>query len=243
MTCRDIEPLITAYVDGESASADKLLVTSHLDACAPCRLHAERQAAARTVLRARASHLNAPPAPAALRARCRPAMAPAPRRAMLPWALAASVIAAAVVLVTLTTKSTTVLAAQLTVDHLKCFEFPGSPDSDFQTLETNLTRRLGWSVMVPPGSLAAGLTLLTARRCLYADGKVAHLMYRHHNRPVSLFVLPASRHHAVPLEEVKVMGHEAVVWSANQKSYVLIGREPRVELEQLAAYVQKTIVR
>lgn len=241
-SCRDIEPLVTPYVDGDASPSDRAAVASHLEACSPCRRLADHEAAARTVVRARAAALQAAtPAPPSLRAACTPAAAPTPRQAartMLPWALAASVLAAAVVLFTLTTRSTTLLAAQLTVDHVKCFEFPGTPAPDARALEAKLASIFGWHMTVPPGSTDANLSLLTARRCLYADGRVAHLMYRHHDRPVSLFVLPNTER--VP-EEVRVMGHEAIVWSLNRKAYVLIGREPRAELEELAAYVRTTL--
>lgn len=238
--CREIEPLVTAYVDGEATDDDRVRVTSHLETCAPCRAGADRQAAARVVVRTRASALAATAAPASLRARCAAGVQAPPRRGALPWVVAASIPAAALLLVTLTSRSTTLLAAQLTVDHVKCFEFPGTPNQDVRALEASLANRFGWRVAIPPGSVAVGLTLLSARRCLYADGKVAHLMYRHRNRPVSLFVLPNTTRKP---DEVKVMGHEAVVWSSNSKSYVLIAREPRAELEELAAYVQSTIVR
>jgi anti-sigma factor RsiW len=237
--CREIEPLVTAYVDGETTPADRALVTAHLEQCPPCRASAARQSAARAVVRDRARALVAStPPPVALRGRCMPPVRARSIRRALPWAAAASIAAAALLLVTLTTRSATVLAAQLTVDHVKCFEFVGNQPPDVRTLEAKLSNTFGWHVSIPPGSLAAGLTLLTARRCLYADGKVAHLMYRHHQRPVSLFVL--SETPRAP-EEVHVMGHEVVLWSDNQRSYVLIGREPRAELEELAAYVKNTI--
>jgi anti-sigma factor RsiW len=242
MNCRDIEPLVTAYVDAAGTSADRAAVETHLDQCEACRADAERQAAARAVVRRRASVLASPSAPAALRARCANAAAPAPpARGVLPWAVAAALLAAVVLLITFTTRSTTLLAAQLTVDHVKCFEFAGKANPDAHALEASLASRFGWHIVVPPGSVAAGLTLLTARRCLYADGKVAHLMYRHRDRDVSLFVLPHTSRTPDNVEEVKVMGHEAVIWSSRQQSYVLIGREPRAELEQLAAYVQQTL--
>ena len=237
ISCRDVERQATAYVDGEASADDHTAVAEHLTACPSCRRHVAQQDTARTVVRARALVLVST-APFGLRARCTPVVPPAWR--ILPWAVAASVVIAPLVLVTLTTRSTTVLAAQLAVDHMKCFEFPGTPNPDSQALEAKLASGFGWRMVVPPGSVTAGLALLTARRCLYIDGRVAHLMYRHHDRPVSLFVLPDTTR--VP-DEVRVMGHEAVVWSSHRdrKSYVLIGREPREELEQLAKYVQSTL--
>jgi anti-sigma factor RsiW len=240
-SCKEIEPLVTPYVDGEVGAADRTIVAAHLERCPSCRLQAEREAAARIVVRARARVLVAPPPPAGLRARCA-AHAQASARPTawrpLPWAVAALAGAAAILLVTLTSRSATVLAAQLTVDHIKCFEFVGENGGDAHVLEAKLENRFGWHLIVPPGSPAAGLKLLTARRCFYADGKVAHLMYRHHDRPVSLFVLPDTTR--VP-DELRLMGHQVVMWSSNRRSYVLIGRESRADLEQLAAYVKTSL--
>ncbi len=45
----------------------------------------------------------------------------------------------------------------------------------------------------------AGLELVGARPCLYGEGRVAHIMYRHHGVPVSLFMLP----HSARAQEVR----------------------------------------
>jgi anti-sigma factor RsiW len=239
-SCKEIEPLVTAYVDGEANPADQVTVSSHLERCPPCRVQAERQSAARTVLRARARTLACAEASPALRARCAAHVKPSarPSARALPWAVAASFVLAAVLLVTFTARSTTVLAAQLAVDHVKCFEFVGAPTTDVHALEAKLQSGFGWHLTVPPGSAGASLTLLTARRCLYADGKIAHLLYRHHDRPVSLFVLPNV---VRAPEELQVMGHEVVLWSSGRRSYVLVGRESRADLEAVAAYVKSSL--
>ena len=44
----------------------------------------------------------------------------------------------------------------------------------------------GWEMRVPE-SKDAGLELVGARPCFYAKGKAAHLMYRHHGQPLSVF--------------------------------------------------------
>ena len=47
----------------------------------------------------------------------------------------------------------------------------------------------GWDVHVPPSSPPDGVQLIGARRCLYADGRIPHVMYRVNGQDVSLFVL------------------------------------------------------
>src|SRR5947208_2837580 len=45
-SCREIDPLLAPYIDGEIALADKAVVAAHLTACPPCRQRAEAETAA-----------------------------------------------------------------------------------------------------------------------------------------------------------------------------------------------------
>ena len=40
---------------------------------------------------------------------------------------------------------------------------------------------------------------------------------------------------------VDVMGHEAVIWSGGGRTFVLIAREPRAEVERMASTVQAAL--
>jgi anti-sigma factor RsiW len=245
--CRDLEPLVTAYLDGESQPPDRSLVEEHLAQCPPCRDHAHAESAARDLLRSRGRQLVTSCAPAALHARCAAARlttgvvsgARAWTTRIAPYAVAASVLlVAGAGFMFFSGRSATVMAAQLTADHLKCFEKAGSAAASAETLETALRDRYGWQMQLPEGSPAEGLTLVTARRCLYGDGAVAHALYRHQGTPLSLFVVPDR---ATAARAVEVMGHEAVMWSKNNRSYVLVSSQPRAEVERLAAYVRDRV--
>ena len=93
----------------------------------------------------------------------------------------------------------------------------------------------------------AGLELVGARPCLYARGKVAHLMYRHHGHPVSVFMIPNMTRPGVPGipgttdEVVDVLGHEATVWSEGGRTFVLVAREPKADVAQAVAFVQAAL--
>ncbi len=63
-------------------------------------------------------------------------------------------------------------------------------------------------------------------------------MYRHQGHPVSLFMLPKS---ARTEELVEVLGHEAKVWCANGRTFVLVAREPRADVERMASFVQASL--
>jgi hypothetical protein len=67
---------------------------------------------------------------------------------------------------------------------------------------------------------------------------MAHIMYRHNGNPVSISMLPASARHAALVE---VMGHQAAVWSAGNRTFVLIAREPRAEVERMTSFVHAAL--
>jgi len=63
-------------------------------------------------------------------------------------------------------------------------------------------------------------------------------MYRHNGRPVSVFMLPKTTR---PEEIVEVMGHEAAIWSAGDRTFVLIAREPPAEVARMVSFVQASL--
>jgi len=77
-----------------------------------------------------------------------------------------------------------------------------------------------------------------ARPCLYGEGRVAHIMYTHEGRPVSLFMLPNT---ARSRELVKVLGHEAAIWCVGNRTFVVVAREPRPEVERIASFVRASL--
>jgi anti-sigma factor RsiW len=248
--CEEIDKLVTPYVDGEAAAPDADAVRSHADACPPCHDNLERERSARAVLRARAGALR-PDAPALLHDRCRNAALRAgqtaasrrpARRSRLGLAAAAVVLVAAGVamLAAVTSRFEAGLAAQLTLDHLKCLVVAPSHDSrpEPEDVERSLRVQYGWTVEVPPGLPSQGLRLLGARRCLYGDGQMAHLQYTHGDQPISLFVMFGE---ARPRQAFEIMGHGAVVWSRGDRTYAVVGAEPVPELQKVAGYVRETV--
>jgi len=249
--CEDIERLNALYVDGAIEEGEKERVDAHLEACRPCRDALDEEAAARKVLRARAKAL-VPHAPLDLRARCaRSARAPfAPASIALgsaawrslgfPFAAAAVLILAAAATIIVTRATTGSLAAQLTLDHVKCFTLFSEPAGrvDPAAVSRSLEAAYGLRVEVPAGREEEGLKLLGARRCLTADGRVAHILYRHDGHNVSLFVIP---HHEWKAGERSLMGHETVVWSANGNGYAVVGDEPAGQLHRAAYLLQREL--
>jgi len=269
-SCQIIDPLVTPFVDGELADADRRLVDEHLRKCASCHSRVRAEQTVHTLIRARAQALK-PPAPEPLRTRCLAlaaragddaiaAAAPPPRAAsdrfptsfpivprsawsarVAPYALAASlVLVVGGAFAVATENSARLLAAELTADHVKCFALNRALGTHQAStaVESSMASGFNWPVHLPDNPAEACLELVGSRPCLYAEGKIAHIMYRHDGRPVSLFMLPnASRAHQL----VRVLGHEAAVWCVGKRTFVLLAREPRPEVERMASFVQASM--
>ena len=108
-------------------------------------------------------------------------------------------------------------------------------------VEGELLAGFDWRAQLPerperPGQ--AGLELVGERTCLYGKGRIAHVMYRHEGRPVSVFMLP----HDVRRDEVvNIFGHHAAIWSVGNRTFVLIAREPPEAVERMASFVQASL--
>ena len=91
--------------------------------------------------------------------------------------------------------------------------------------------------MTVPASLPSErLELLAVRRCLYGDGRAAHLMYRVNGEPVSLFILPGLTR---PAAELSLFGHDEVVWTQGDRTYMLVARGGLAsDLARVASYLR-----
>jgi anti-sigma factor RsiW len=250
--CSLIDPLVTPYIDGELADADRELVERHVGACPPCRGRVLAERSVRAVLAAHRPVICSDRAPNALRARCAglksgataPAGAtprPAWRARLGPLAAAATLVlvVGAAFLYQLTISSSRVMAAELTADHVKCFAMNGilGTHQTPEIVESSMASGFDWRVRLP-GTDQAGLELVGSRPCLYGEGRVAHIMFRHNGTPVSLFMLPKTTRSD---ELVRVLGHEAAIWSVGDRTFVLIARETESEVERMAALVQSSL--
>lgn len=248
--CNQLDPLVTPYVDGHLSAADREIIEDHLRICGRCQARILGERAVRDLLHARRSALMSDRASPVLRARCAAARAgvasgahqirpPRWRRWVVPAALAASLVllVGGAFLYELTDRSAGVLVAELTADHVKCFGLNGvfGTHQDPATAERILASSFDWTPTLPDRPERAGLELVGARPCLYGEGRVAHLMYRHHGHPVSVFMLPKTTRSE---QIVEVMGHEAAIWSFGDRTFVLVAREGKPEVEQMAAFVQ-----
>jgi anti-sigma factor (TIGR02949 family) len=245
--CRRTAGRVTPYVDGALPEPERAEVERHLDACPPCRRGAEQEQRGRAVLRECAGRLKAEPLPPGLRSRCESIARDHARPGGLSWLRVLVPLAAMVVLVLFagvllfsiaTRRSDALLAAQLTADHVKCFEVfepgEGGP-ADATRVAHDLESRYGWAMRVPPTS--GDITLIGGRRCLYAEGTMPHVMYRARNAaPVSLFRLDGVSR---PPADLTALGHRCRIWSRDGYTYVLVMPDRETpEMTRLVSYVQ-----
>lgn len=226
--CRQMESLLPPFVDGEATPDVSAAIVAHLARCNDCREAVAAQRAVRDLLVTRRSRLT-DAAPLALAADVRRVVAAqyagqTPARSRLSAFAAAAAVVLAVVgtLSWATGRSSVLLAAQLTLDHLKCFVIDGEDhDHPMSTAaaQTAFHQQFDMDVHLPeppPGSLAR---LVSVRQCLYGAGWIAHALYRVDGEAVSLFVLSDE---AASPAAVEAFGRHAEVLVRGRTTYVLV---------------------
>jgi len=253
--CRRICDLLAQYADGTLSDAERAEVQRHLDACPPCRVIAGKECGARQLLRACAGRLRAQPVPPDLRSRCQALSSGAGAsrfwfRPSVRFAVAALLILFFGTLFSIVTRqSDALLAAQLTADHIKCFGLfrpEGGTTLDAAQAERMLRERFGLDVHVPPSAGAragnalgtsaqeGNVDLVNARRCLYAEGRIPHLMYEANGQDISLFVLEGESRAPA---ELTAFGHHTRIWSRGGNTFVLITPAGGASVAAAARYV------
>lgn len=260
--CSHIDALVTPFVDDALPEGERQTVTRHITACPACRAKVAVERSIRALMQARRPDLT-PPAPAELKSRCaalrarqaapvvdfassrtasRVAVLSAWRTRLAPYALAASLLLAVTgaFIYQATRSSSRVLAAELALDHEKCFRLNAllgtqhSPES----VEAAMADGFDWHMRLPDISEHDDVNLIGSRPCLYGEGKTAHIMYRHNGQPVSLFMLPRESRAD---QLVTVLGHRARIWSAGDRTFVLVSNESAPEMERMTALVRNTL--
>lgn len=228
-----MESLLPTFVDGAASPETRRMVEAHLTVCPACREAAAVEQACHTLVRSRADALQTS-APPGLHTRLLALSREERQRSAAPalgWRGRFAAFSAAAVLVVglaaaslpvLTSYSSVVLAAQLALDHLKCFALDGHvhlPGATAHDAERQLSDLYGWDLTVPAGSDADDLRIVAVRRCLYGDGRAAHVLYRKGDVPVSLFMLPGQTR---VTDEVAAFGQATRMWAKDDVTYVLV---------------------
>ena len=253
--CRDLEPMFAPYVDGAADQKARATVEAHLKHCPPCRDRVTGEQAAREVLLARRGGLKVC-ASEHLKRRCAAQLTTpggAVRRGQgrgdtvrprwLPLAIAATILLAlGSVFFFGFNRNVEVLAAQLALDHVKCFQFPPAPltsPADANLLAKDWEKTRGWSVKIPASDASNDLELLAVRRCGSTEGITAHMMYKWRGAPLSVYVLNNASARAGGVEQfVEKVGQDAVIWSQDGRTYAVVARAKPSELETVIKYVK-----
>jgi anti-sigma factor RsiW len=247
--CRELEPVLSAYVDQEAAEHDCSRVRRHIEHCGVCRDRVAGEQAARDAVRSRKHTLRAC-APDGLKSRCaaharRPVVTPTLPQASFvrrwaPLSLAATVLLAVAAVFGLgLNDKVQALAFQTTLDHVSCSRFKSAQASiDPVSAAQSWQARFGWAIAVPSSSETAHLKLEAVRRCALLDGRLAHLVYSWMGEPLSVFVLPR-RTLGDETEFARRLGHNSIMWSQNDRTYIIVTPRPRdPSLDQVIAYVR-----
>lgn len=243
--CQSIDLLVTPFVDGELSGVERERLERHARVCARCysRIDAERRV--RALLRGGQPLFRGECAPVALRVKCAAHCAGAAARGgtavrwrrFVPLAAAAAVVlGVGSVFYQVSARSTRVMAAELTADHIKCFalDSPRTQESA-AAIEADMAASFGWQVDLPERGGIEDLELIGSRLCTFGGGRAAHIMYRRHGDPVSVFMLPNASYDGGIVE---ALGHECAVWSSGGRTFVLVTAEGREDAEHLMARVQ-----
>jgi anti-sigma factor RsiW len=251
--CRRTIDALAAYVDGQLPPGERAGIERHLAACPPCRRLASDEDSGHRLLRHSATRLLNEPLPPGLRGRCEAiartrndAVAGAGRFA--PWwrvrlvpvllTVVVMIFGASAFFSLATKRSDALLAAQLTVDHSKCFKLfpPDGVSADAGSIQRIISEQYGWNVHVPSSSPEEGIQLIGVRRCLYGDGLVPHVMYRIHGEDVSLFVLGGAARKA---DELVTLGHRSQIWSRDGNTFVLVSAADAGGMASASRYVMQ----
>jgi anti-sigma factor RsiW len=245
LNCDRLQVLLAGYADGHASAAERHQVEVHVASCLACARSLRIQ---QSMHQALASHGRgaADPAPPWLRTRIvanlaterGPLLEAGWRTRFSAFAAAAVVVLAvgAIAVPVITERSTVVLAAQLALDHLKCFTIDGHDNGEVLSVaeaEAELLHDYGWQLNVPASAGAESGRLISVRRCLYGDGRAAHLLYRVDGEAVSLFILPGLQR---PADQLSLLGYDEVVWNDGGRTFMLVGdRGSRDRLLQMAS--------
>jgi hypothetical protein len=123
---------------------------------------------------------------------------------------------------------------------MSCFQF--APERlqhvDAAAAEHAWVAKQQWGIHVPQSSPANQLELLGVRRCGMGSSRVAHILYKWRGQPLSVFIVPRTVAGTRPEEPVDRFGHEAVLWSDHDRTYVVLARAQPSDLQPVVQYVK-----
>jgi anti-sigma factor RsiW len=249
MDCAELTRSIDALLDGEFEDREQVEAAAHLAGCHACRAMADRQARARTALRARLQAAAHTPAPAALRARLEQALArerrPLWRRALSPVPVATLAACAAGALVVLVSHS----GNEALVEEAIRVHHRALP------LEVDASAMPGWFAgkldfhPAPPHFRGDGVKMEGARLSNLREWPAAYIRYQLPRGEAGLFIVddpqgrfdaPGREVHIGPqvVRVVNARGYNVAVWRDQEIVYSLVSDLGEDALFQLVRTAQ-----
>ena len=235
-SCASIEPLITPFVDGQLPAVDAQAVETHIRLCAPCRSRVVAERSVSELLRTRRQELCGQQAPSTLRARCRSQcdqarVTPLASRSRWPGGAPAAVAADDGGRRRADRRERRRLSGDRRIDAGHRCRADGRScemlhDERRARNARDLRRRayarwqsgFGWDAHLPEHPEQADLELVGSRPCLYERGKIAHIMYRHHGVPVSVYMLPGTERSGGIQEDFRARSGHLVGWPSDVRA-------------------------
>ncbi len=247
MDCRDVQPLLHPYADGELDLVRHLQVEHHLASCAEC---AERERGLRLLREALASAPLYHRAPSTLRDRLPTTTAPPPaRRRWSSVALAAT--AAGIVLVVAATLAAGMLwsgaatedrlADQVVAGHIRALQVDHVTDvasSDQHTVKPWFRGKLNFSPQVQDLS-SNGYALTGGRLDYLTDRPVAALVYHRRQHVINVFTWPAPADEERPVRSLHRQGFHIRSWQRMGMAYWAISDLNPQELDDFVRLLRE----
>lgn len=248
MDCRDVAPLVDAFVDGELEPGRRAAVAAHMLSCVQCRRLVDETRDLVQAIRAEAPYHRAP---AGLAERIEgavaaPAAAPARARGWRPWALAASFAAVALLSSAATYRLTVPSAGDLLVDeliagHVRSLMVDHLSDvasSDQHTVKPWFNGKL--DLAPPVKDLAARGFPLAGGRLDYVGGRpVAALVYRHRQHVINLFIAPAEPRGEDRAASIARQGYNVLSWSEGGLRFWAVSDLAAADLDRFRTLIRE----
>ena len=226
MNCRETEPLLSAYLDGELDAAHVLGIDAHARECPACAARLESGKQLSAAVRAAPYYRAAP----SLRARIESPAAPAWRRPAA-WAALAATVALAILVIGRADRT----GNEIVQAHLRSLRAGHLVDiaaSSRRAVHPWFAGRLDYSLDVEDIS-GRGFAFSGARLDSLNGRTVAVLVYQRGPHVINVFVWPAGQEADRHPVAAVIGGLNLVNWRAEGMNWWAISDLPLAELEQL----------